>query len=85
MQYIARCSPVRRIVTIAPGGMDLNKATRHFFSIEMTNEERLEAASLMDAVRDVGLVPANTNLGRFIKDCFYRGLNEYRKELVRHD
>lgn len=65
--------------------MDLNKATRHFFSIEMTNEERLEAASLMDAVREDGLLPANTNLGLFIKTCFYRGLNEYRKDLVRRD
>jgi hypothetical protein len=65
--------------------MDLNKGTRHFFSIEMTNEDRLEAAALMDSMRDTGLVSANTNLGRFIKDCFYRGLNEYRKDLVRHD
>ena len=65
--------------------MDLNKAVRHFFSIEMTNEERLETAALMDSVREHGLVPANTNLGLFIRDCFYRGLNEYRKDLVRHD
>lgn len=65
--------------------MDLNKATRHFFSIEMTNEERLEASALMDSLRDTGMVPTNTNLGRFIKDCFYRGFNEYRKDLVRND
>lgn len=65
--------------------MDLNKATRHFFNIEMTNEERLETAALMDAVRDIGLIPVDSNLGRFIKDCFYRGLNEYRKDLVRQD
>jgi hypothetical protein len=51
----------------------------------MTNEERLETAALMDSVREHGLVPANTNLGLFIRDCFYRGLNEYRKDMVRHD
>jgi hypothetical protein len=34
--------------------MDLNKAARHFFSIEMTNEERLETAALMDSVREHG-------------------------------
>jgi len=65
--------------------MDLNKSTRHFFSIEMTNEERLEASACMDSARDAGLISANTNLGRFITDCFYRGFNEYRKDLVRHD
>jgi hypothetical protein len=65
--------------------MDLNKATRHFYSIELNNEERLDAAALMDSLRDAGIVPANTNLGHFIKECFARGLNDYRKDLVRHD
>ncbi len=65
--------------------MDLNQATRHFYSIELTNAERLDASALMDALRDAGLVPVNTNLGHFIKECFARGLNDYRKDLVRHD
>lgn len=65
--------------------MDLNQAARHFFSIELANSERLETSALMDSLRDAGLVPANTNLGHFIKECFARGLNDYRKDLVRND
>ena len=65
--------------------MDLNKATRHFYSIELTNDERLEAAALMDSLRDEGMIPLNMNMGHFLKECFARGLNDYRKDLVRND
>lgn len=65
--------------------MDLNQATRHFYSVELTNVERLDASALMDSLRDAGFIPMNTNLGHFIKECFARGLNDYRKDLVRHD
>lgn len=65
--------------------MDLNQAARHFYSIELTNAERLDASALMDSLRDAGIVPTNINLGQFIKECFARGLNDYRKDLVRHD
>jgi hypothetical protein len=53
--------------------------------VELTNAERLDASALMDSLRDAGVVPMNTNLGQFIKECFARGLNDYRKDLVRHD
>jgi hypothetical protein len=65
--------------------MDITSASRHFFSIEMNNAERLETAAMMDSLRDAGIVPKNINLGQFIRECFARGLNDYRKELVRHD
>jgi hypothetical protein len=65
--------------------MDLNKATRHFLSIELTNDERLETAALMDSLKDAGMLNTKLNMGQFIKECFARGLNDYRKDLVRHD
>jgi hypothetical protein len=65
--------------------MDLNKATRHFLSIELTNDERLETAALMDSLKEVGMLNTRINMGQFIKECFARGLNDYRKDLVRHD
>jgi len=62
-----------------------NQGVRHYHPIELSNDQRLEAASMMDQLRDAGLVPDNINLGRFITTCYFRGLNEYRKELYRHD
>lgn len=78
-------SPNGRILSFTCIDMDLNEATRHFYSIELTNAERLDASSLMDSLRDAGIVSMNMNLGHFIKECFARGLNDYRKDLVRHD
>ena len=65
--------------------MDLNQAARYFYSIELSNSERLEVSALMDSLRDANLLPQNTNLGHFMKECFARGLNDYRKDLVRND
>lgn len=65
--------------------MDLNRAARHFLSIELTNDERLETAALMDSLKDAGMLNVKLNMGQFIKECFARGLNDYRKDLVRHD
>jgi hypothetical protein len=64
---------------------DHNKAVRHYHPIELDNAQRLEAASMMDQLRDAGIVPDNINLGRFITVCYFRGLNEYRKDLFRND
>jgi hypothetical protein len=60
---------------------DLNKNIRHYHPIELTNIQRLETAALMDQLRDVGILPKNINLGRFINECYSRGLNDYRKDL----
>lgn len=64
---------------------DPAKNIRHYHPIELTNNQRLEAAAMMDQLRDAGILPDNINLGRFITDCYFRGLYEYRKELVRRD
>lgn len=58
---------------------------RHYHPVEMNNEQRLEASELMASLKEAGLLNGNTNLGQFVTTCFFRGLNEYRKELLRHD
>lgn len=60
---------------------DLNKSIRHYHPIELTNTQRLETASMMDQLKDAGLIPNKTNLGQFINECYSRGLNDYRKDL----
>lgn len=65
--------------------MDLNQSTRHFYSIELSNSERLDTSALMDSLREAGMLPKNMNLGQFMRECFARGLNDYRKDLVRND
>ena len=65
--------------------MDLNQATRHFFSVELSNSERLETASLMNSLKDEGLLNPAMNMGQFMRECFARGFNDYRKDLVRND
>lgn len=64
---------------------DKHKPVRHYHPIELDNNQRLEAASMMDQLREAGIVPGNINLGKFITACYFRGLNEYRKELFRND
>ena len=51
----------------------------------MNNEQRLEASELMTSLKEAGFINGSTNLGQFVTICFFRGLNEYRKELFRHD
>lgn len=65
--------------------MDLNKATRHYYAIELRNDERLEVAALMETLKDEGMLPLNMNMGQFLRECFARGYNDYRKDLVRND
>lgn len=59
----------------------MSSETKHYYAIEMTNDQRLEVSELLVELRDNGILPGNTNLGMFMKDAFYRGLNEYRKDL----
>jgi hypothetical protein len=62
-----------------------NNTTRHYHPVELTNEERLQASELMTSLKDAGMLNERENLGQFVTDCFFRGLNEYRKDLMRHD
>lgn len=65
--------------------MDLNKATRHFYSIELSNDDRLDTSALLSSLKEEGMMSDNVNLGQFMRECFVRGLNDYRKDLVRND
>jgi hypothetical protein len=65
--------------------MDNHQSVRHYHPIEMTNEQRLEAAELMARLKDASVIPADMNLGQFVTNCFMRGFNEYRKEMNRVD
>lgn len=65
--------------------METPDSTRYFLPIEMTNEERLEIASLMDALKDANLISQNLNFGQFVAECYARGKNEYMKDLYRKD
>lgn len=62
-----------------------HNTTKHYHPVELTNEQRLEASELMTSLKEAGLLPVNENLGQFVSTCFFRGLNEYRKELHRLD
>lgn len=77
--------PSGRIPISISGDMNLDQATRHFYSVELSNAERLETSAMLDSLRDNGIVTKNMNLGQFVKECFWRGLNDYRKDLVRQD
>lgn len=75
----------RRIGRTKATPMGANSTVKHYHPVELTNEQRLEASELMTALKDAGFVDGRENLGQFVTNCFFRGLNEYRKELMRHD
>jgi hypothetical protein len=58
---------------------------RHYMPIELSNEQRLQAAELLDKLKEEGAAAKNMNLGQFMSRCFFRGLNEYRKDISRID
>jgi hypothetical protein len=61
--------------------MDDSKGqTKYFQPIEFTNQQRLEIASMMDQLKEDGVLPGNTNMGAFVNLCYLRGLNEYKKD-----
>ena len=59
----------------------MSSETKHMYVTELTNSQVLEISAIHIQLRDEGLLPYNSNLGMFMKDIFYRGLNEYRKDL----
>lgn len=62
-----------------------DSSTRHYHPVELNNEQRLEVAELLSNLKEAGLAPWNQNLGQFITVCFFRGLNDYRKDVYRND
>lgn len=65
--------------------MSNNSSARHYHPVELSNEQRLETSELMITLKDAGILDDKKNLGQFVNDCFFRGLNDYRKELMRND
>lgn len=63
----------------------MSAKTKHIYAIELTDEQVLEVAELHVQLRELGDLPENSNLGMFMRNIFYRGFNEYKKELVRLD
>lgn len=59
--------------------------TKYIYSMEFSNAQRLEVSELHMSLKEAGLLPTNSNMGMFMRDIFYRGFNEYRKELVKDD
>lgn len=53
--------------------------------LSLTDEQRLTIASLLTTLQSVGVVRNETNFRGFINACFFRGLWEYKKDLVRED
>jgi len=59
--------------------------TKYFYSIELSNAGTLEVSNMVDKLKEVGILAPNINIGQFITCCYFRGLNEYRKDLLRQD
>jgi len=63
----------------------MESETKYIYSMEFSNAQRLEVSELHMALKEAGLRASNSNIGMFMRDIFYRGFNEYRKELVKDD
>jgi hypothetical protein len=51
----------------------------------LNDNQRLEVASLLTTLKEAGIVREETELTNFITGCYFRGLWEYQKDLVRND
>jgi hypothetical protein len=51
----------------------------------LSDNQRLEIASLLTTLKGVGIVRNETEFQNFVAGCFYRGMWEYQKDLVRND
>ena len=51
----------------------------------LNDDQRLEVASLLTTLKEAGIVRDETQLANFITGCYFRGLWEYQKDLVRND
>jgi hypothetical protein len=53
--------------------------------LTLTDDQRLQVASLLTTLKGLGIVREETDFQRFVSGCFFRGLYEYKKDLVRND
>lgn len=53
--------------------------------LSLTDEQRLTVASLLTTLQGAGIVKDEIDFQRFVSGCFFRGLWEYKKDVVRND
>lgn len=53
--------------------------------LSLTDDQRLTVASLLTTLKGAGLIRDETDFQHFVTDCFFRGLYDYQKEIVRND
>ena len=53
--------------------------------LTLTDEQRLTVASLLTTLQGAGIVKDEIDFHRFVNGCFFRGLWEYKKDIVRND
>jgi hypothetical protein len=51
----------------------------------LDGDKRIEIDCLLTTLKSAGIVRKETEFRNFILGCFYRGLWEYQKDLVRED
>ena len=62
----------------------MSDQSKQTYGLELTSEQCLEVADLMEHLKEAGLLMDKENMGMFMATCFYRGLMEYKKDL-KHD
>jgi hypothetical protein len=53
--------------------------------LSLTADQRLTVASLLTTLQGAGIVKDEIDFQRFVSGCFFRGLWEYQKDIVRND
>lgn len=61
----------------------MSDKTKHLYAIELNSEQLLEIVDLYTKLKEDGVIPSNLNLGSFMKDAFYRGFYEYKKDILK--
>jgi len=51
------------------------------YAIELNNEEHFKLGEILNELKNAMLIPSNTNLGMFMKEAFYRGVDDYQEDL----
>jgi len=59
----------------------MSTKTKHMYAIELTTEEHFRLGEILTELKDALLIPDNTNLGMFMKEAFYRGIDDYQEDL----
>lgn len=63
----------------------MTEQTKQYYGLELTDAQRLEVSDLLHDLKEAGLLMDQENMGMFMTQCFYRGFNEYKKDLASDD